>query len=142
MRRQALAILAVLGLANQVGCYNTYNITLDELAKVQEGGAANAISVKTAEAEEIVVSENTKIGVTDKSGTYYPISPFNFTMTPNQLVAPDEGEILARDQIETGNVKQISGLKTALIVAAGLAAAVGLGVYVIVTAPKDEGFGQ
>lgn len=142
MLRQALATVAVLGLATQVGCYNTYNISLDELAKVQEGGGANAVTVKTSESEEIVVSENSKIGVTDKTGNYFPISPFNFTMTPNQLVAPDEGEILARDQIETGNVKQISGVKTALVVAAGLAAAVGLGVYVVVTAPKDEGFGQ
>lgn len=140
MLRQAMATVAVLGLATQVGCYNTYNITLDELAKVQEGGTNNAVTVKTSEAEEIVVTENSKIGVTAKNGTYYPISPFNFTMTPNQLVAPDEGEILARDQIETGNVKQISGMKTTLLVVAGFAAAVGLGVYVVVTAPKDQGF--
>jgi hypothetical protein len=140
MLRQGLATVAALALATQAGCYNTYNITLEELGKVQEGGSANAVSVTTAESEQIVVTENSKIGVTDKSGEYHAISPFNFTMTQNQLVAPDEDEILTRDQIETGNVKQISGTKTALLVAAGLAAAAGLGVFVILSAPKDKGF--
>jgi hypothetical protein len=140
MLRQGLATFAALALATQAGCYNTYNITLDELGKVQEGGSASAVTVTTAETEQIVVTENTKIGVTDKDGTYHPISPFNFTMTTNQLVAPDEGEILMREQIETGNVKQISGLKTGLLVAAGVAALGALGVFVIVSAPKNEGF--
>lgn len=135
-------MIAALGLLTQTSCYNTYNITLDELAKVSEGGTNNAVPVTTSEQEQIVVTENSKIGVTDKTGDYHAISPFNFTLTASQLVAPDEGEILAREQIETGNVKQISGTKTALLVAAGLAAVVGMGVFVIVTAPKDEGFGQ
>lgn len=140
MLRQGLAAVAALALATQAGCYNTYNISLDELGKVAEGGTTNAVTVTTAESEQVVVTENSKIGVTDKTGEYHAISPFNFTMTPNQLVAPDENEILTRDQIETGNVKQISGTKTALLVAAGLAAAAGLGVYVVLSAPKDKGF--
>lgn len=140
MLRQGLATVAAVALATQAGCYNTYNISLEELGKAQEGGSANAVTVTTSETEQIVVTENSKIGVTDKDGTYHAISPFNFTMTPNQLVAPDEGEILTRDQIETGNVKQISGTKTALLVAAGVLAAAGLGVYVVLSAPKDKGF--
>lgn len=141
MMRQGLAIVAATALAAQAGCYNTYNISLDELAKVQEGGTVNAVTVTTTDAEQIVVSENSKIGVTDRAGDYHPISPFNFTMTPNQLVAPDEGEILGRAEIETGNVKQISGWKTGAIVVAGLAAAIGLGVFVVVMAPeKEQGF--
>ena len=142
MMRQVSATIAAVALLTQAGCYNTYNITLDELARVQEGGTANAVPVETAEKEKIVVTENSKIGVTDKSGSFHAISPFNFTMTPNQLVAPDEGEILMRDQIETGNVKQISGTKTALVVAAGFAAVVGLGAYVIISAPSKKSFGQ
>lgn len=140
MLRQGLATVAALALATQAGCYNTYNISLDELGKVAEGGTTNAVTVTTGESEQIVVTENSKIGVTDKTGEYHAISPFNFTMTPNQLVAPDENEILTRDQIETGNVKQISGTKTALLVAAGLGAAAALGIYVVLSAPKDKGF--
>ena len=45
MLRQGLATVAALALATQAGCYNTYNITLEELGKVQEGGEANLIDV-------------------------------------------------------------------------------------------------
>jgi hypothetical protein len=69
------------------------------------------------------------------------VSPFNFTLTAGQLVAPDEDKILAREQIETGNVKQISRVKTSLIVTAGVLAAAGLGVFVVLTAPEKKGFG-
>jgi hypothetical protein len=98
--------------------------------------------VTTGSGEKVVVSENSKIGVTDKSGTYHAVSPFNFTLTRAQLVAPDEDLLLTRDEIDTGNVKLVSGTKTALLVAAGVAVLAGVGIFVAVTAPEKEGFGQ
>jgi hypothetical protein len=141
MLRRFIALCALVALSSQVACYNTYNITLDELSKAQEGGGTNAVTMKTSENEEIVVTENSKIGVTDKQGTFHAVSPFNFTLTAGQLVAPDEDKILAREQIETGNVKQISSTKTALVVAVGVLAAAGLGAFVVLTAPEKKGFG-
>jgi len=141
MLRRFTASCALVALSSQAACYNTYNVSLDELGRAQEGGITSAVSMKTSEGQDIVVTENSKIGVTDKQGTYHPVSPFNFTLTAGQLVAPDEDKILAREQIETGNVKQISRVKTSLIVTAGVLAAAGLGVFVVLTAPEKKGFG-
>lgn len=143
MLRKLLATTVALGLLGlQIGCYNTYSVSLEELEKVQEGGQTSAVPLKTAEGEEAVVTENTKIGVTSTDGAYYPISPFNFTLTRGQLVAPDEDTLLARDQIATGNVKLVSGTKTALLVAAGVAAIVGAGLAITLTAEEPQEFGQ
>lgn len=164
--------LGALLLAGQLGCYNTYKISWDEMAKLQEGGdnavvrvkindgtAASAPVAETAEGAEqpaeqasaptgepgegmIDVTANTKIGVTEKDGSYHQISPFNFTMTQQQLVAPDEDLLLLRSEIETGNVKQVSGTKTALLVAAGVAILAGGVIYVVSSAEEADTFGQ
>ena len=88
------------------------------------------------------MTENTKIGITLNSGSYRAISPFNFTMTSGQLIAPDEDLLEVRQNIATGNVKQVSGTKTALVVLTGLAAVVGGALYVTLSAEEDQGFGQ
>lgn len=142
MVRKLLAMTVAVVLAAQYGCYNTYTITLDELGKAAEGGSSNAVKVATSEGEEVVITENSRIGVTDRAGAYYSISPFNFTMTRGQLVAPDEDLLLAREAIETGNVKVVSGTKTALLVAGGVAAVIAGALTVVLTAPEKKAFGQ
>lgn len=132
----------VLPLVLQLGCYNTYNVTLEELAKATEGGVNNAVKMDTAQGEPVVVSENTKIGVTDKNGVYHAVSPFNFTLSSRQLVAPDEDLLLGVDEIETGNVKLVSGTKTALLVGLGVLVLGAAGTAIVVTAPEKKGFGQ
>jgi len=139
MMRKSIA-LTLVTLVCQLGCYNTYNISLDELGKAAEGGSNAAVKVKTEDGQEIIVTENTKIGVTNKQDQYYAISPFNFTMTRGQIIAPDEDLLIAKQNIRTGNVKQVSGTKTALIVLAGLGAVVGGALYVTLTAEEDKGF--
>lgn len=142
MPRKLLAMTVAALLAALPGCYNTYNVSLEEMGKLQEGGQSSAVTVATAEGENVVVTEDTKIGVTDSSGAYHAISPFNFTMIAGQLVAPDEDLLLSTSNIETGNVKMVSGTKTALLVAAGLVAVAGAGLYITLTAPEKKGFGQ
>ncbi|MCA9528130.1 MAG: hypothetical protein KC549_17710, partial [Myxococcales bacterium] len=61
-------VLLALPLVAQVGCYNTYNVTLEELSKAQEGGINSVVKMATAEGEEVVVTKNTKVGVTDTGG--------------------------------------------------------------------------
>ncbi|MFN3198066.1 MAG: hypothetical protein ACE366_06580 [Bradymonadia bacterium] len=140
--KTATKMAATLLLVGQLGCYNTYRISWDELGKVQEGGESSAVKVKTEEGPEINVTANSKIGVTDKGGQYHQISPFNFTLTRGQLVAPDEDLLLLKSDVDTGNVKQVSGSKTALLVAAGVAILAGGVVYVVSTAEEADTFGQ
>jgi len=132
----------VLPVVFQLGCYNTYSVNLEELGKATEGGQNNAVRMATAEGEEVVVSENTKIGVTDKGGDYHAISPFNFTLSSRQLVAPDEDLLLGVDEIETGNVKLVSGTKTALLVTIGVLVLAGAGAGIALTADERKEFGQ
>ncbi len=129
-------------LASQAACYNTYNVTLEELARAQEGGESSQVEINTTSGERVVVTENTKLGVTDTQGVYHAISPFNFTLTSGQLVAPDEDLLMSRDAISTGNVKQVSGLRTGLLTAAGVAALVGAMVAITLTAGEKSAFGE
>lgn len=139
---RALAALLALLMTAQFGCYNTYNVTLDELGKAAEGGRDAAVTINTEGGEEVVVTENSRIGVTDSDGIYHPVSPFNFTITPGQLVAPDEDLLLARSEISSGNVKVISGTKTTLLVSAAVIAVLGVGLTVALTAPDRKQFGE
>ncbi len=142
MARKLLSAVMATALLAQTGCYNTYNISMDELGKLQEGGTSNAVRVATAEGQDVVVTEDTRIGVTLKDGEYVAISPFNFTLAGNQLVAPDEDRLVSAGEIESGNVKEVSGTKTALLVAGGVAALVGLGLAITLTAPERKEFGE
>ncbi len=226
MLRKLLATLTVTLLAGQLSCYNTYNVSLDELGKTQEGGQSSTatlfikpcqqlrveadsdllirdlegkshnikafqfaldeemlmagdLSLERAQIRsihlpqpgveeppainpvlfaglqegqepkeidcgctQVVVTEDTKIGVTDKLDKYHPISPFNFTLTRGQMVAPDEDLLLSRDEIQTGNVKVVSGLKTGLLVATGVVAVLGAAVGIILTAEERKEFGE
>ncbi len=142
MLRKALATMLASLMLLSLGCYNTYNVTLDELGKAAEGGTSGIVKLATEEGEEVTVTENTKIGVTDGDGNYYAVSPFNFTLTRGQLVAPDEDLLLNRSDITSGNVKLVSGGKTAGLVITGVVALVGLGLFVALTAPEKKGFGK
>ena len=135
-------LLAIVTATSMVACYNTYNISLEEMAKAQEGGVASAVEVKTDDGELVVISENSKMGVTSNTGEYFAVSPFNFTLTRGQLIAPDEDLLLGRGQIETGNIKQVSGGKTVAIVLIGLAGVVGGAAFVLLTAEEKKGFGE
>lgn len=140
MLRKLVAIASVALLAMPLGCYNTYSVTLDEMSKVQEGGQSSVVKLGTQEGENVDVTMNTKIGVTQTDGTYHEVSPFNFTLTRGQLIAPDEDLLLARESIDHGNIKLVSGTKTALLVAAGVAALLAGGIYIQATAPPREEF--
>jgi hypothetical protein len=140
MLRKMTALGLVGVMLAQYGCYNTYNVSLTEMKKAQYGGDITAIQVSTEGGEDIVVSEDTKIGVTSRSGEYFAISPFNFTLDDTRLIAPDEGFLLSTKQIETGNVKQVSTGKTVGLVLGGLLAVIGGAVGIINTAGEKRAY--
>ena len=72
--------------------------------------------MKTEKDAEVVVSENSRIGVLYNDGRYQSISPFNFTLTSKQLIAPDQDLMVNRSDLKTGQVKEVSKGKTTALV--------------------------
>lgn len=146
MRVRPLSALVSLIAAMQFGCYNTYTVSMDELKKVQESDGASFKSIETESGRQVTVTENSRVGVTTVDGVYHPISPFNFTLSELQLVAPDEDLLLARPQIDQANIKLIDPTMTAVLVGSVAAALIGGLVYIMLNPsectyhPKDNPF--
>ena len=130
-----ISILCIL----QVGCYNTYTVSLDELRNIQESDGESFKSINTTEGGQLTVTENSRVGIVDNTGSYRPISPFNFTIGNTQLVAPDDDLLIATAQIQEANIKIIDPTNTLLVVGGSLLAVVGAAAAMILLAPDCEG---
>jgi hypothetical protein len=135
MRVRPLSALVSLIAAMQLGCYNTYTVSMDELKKVQESDGAAFKSIETESGLQVTITENSRVGVKTVDGVYHPISPFNFTLSELQLVAPDEDLLLARPQIEEANIKLIDPTTTTALVG-GVAVALIGGLVAIMLNPS------
>ena len=134
----SLALIISL-LTLQTGCYNTYSVKLEEFQKIQESYDSSFKQVKTTNDISVTITENSRVGVTSKSGRYYPISPFNFSINENQLVAPDEDLLLEMKDIESMNVKIINTTSTSLLVAGVAVALIGAAVGITLATPDCTG---
>lgn len=139
MSLRPLPILMSLMMAFQVGCYNTYTVNMDELKTIQESEGATFKSIKISDEQEVTVTENSRIGIVDTEGEYYPISPFNFTISDLQLVAPDEDLLLSRKQIDHANIKLIDPTMTGVLVGGTVVALVAAVLVVVLTPDQCEG---
>ena len=137
LKRLFASITLVSFFVLQTGCYTVHTVTLEEFGKAQEGGEAALVSMNTDGGQKVVVSENTRIGVVTSEGKYLPISPFNFTMTSQQIIAPDQDLMLQRSIVEKAQVKQISTGKTSALVAGSLAVIIG-GILFATLAPSGD----
>ena len=132
-----VSIVTLFGL----GCYNTYEVPKGEFEKLQQATTADQTAVvKSDEGEGVEVTKDTSLFVRSKGGRRYAVTPFNFKMTPTQLVASDRDTLLALDEVDTYEVDHISVLKTTLLIVAGVGAAAGLIVYTVATA-GEKSFG-
>jgi hypothetical protein len=136
MRVSPLSALVSLIAATQLGCYNTYTVSMDELKTVQESDGATFKSIETESGMKVTITENSRVGVTTVDGVYHPISPFNFTLSELQLVAPDEDLLLARPQIANANIKLIDPTMTTVLVG-GVALALIGGLVAIMLNPSE-----
>lgn len=134
-----LSILMILTLIFQTGCYNTYSVSVDEFKKIQEADGASFKKITTEDGQEITITENSRVGITDLNGVYYPVSPFNFTLNEMQLVAPDDDIIIPRQAIQQTNIKLVSPSDTALLIGGVALVLVGAAVGVILSTPECEG---
>jgi hypothetical protein len=138
MRVSPLSALVSLIAAAQLGCYNTYTVSMEELKKVQESDGATFKSIETEGGRQVAITENSRVGVTTTDGAYYPISPFNFTLSELQLVAPDEDLLLARPQIQQASIKLIDPTMTTALVGGVAAALIGGLVYIMLNPSKCD----
>lgn len=115
------------------GCFNTYELTQEEFAKLQ-GSDEIPLAVDSKGGEKLLVDRDTPIYVRSVGGRRYPLTPFNFKMTSSQLVASDRDTLLAISDLEDYEVDLFSDTQTILLISAGVAVVAGLIVITAVTA--------
>ena len=142
VKRFLSLITLVCFIALQTGCYNVHNVTLDEFGHAQNADEMGLAKMKTEAGAEIVVSENSRIGVVTNDGNYTAIAPFNFTLTSSKLIAPDQDLLLERSDVKTAQVKEVSTGKTTAVVSSALAILVGGLLFITLSAEEEKGFGE
>ena len=115
------------------GCFNTYQVTQEEFARLQSQDEV-PLTVSATSGEKLLVDRDTPIYVRSVGGRRYPVTPFNFKMTPSQLVASDRDTLLALAELENYEVDLFSDTQTILMISAGVAVVAGLIVITAVTA--------
>jgi hypothetical protein len=129
----ALVTSLAFGLATLSGCFNTYQVTPEEFARLQVPEQVPA-SVATISGEKVLVDKDTNLYVRSVGGRRYPVTPFNFKMSSSQLVASDRDTLLPLAEIGDYEVDLFSETNTILLISAGVLAVAGLIVVTAVTA--------
>ena len=142
IKRFLSLVTLVCFLALQIGCYNVHNVSLDEFGHAQNPDENGLATLKTEDEQEIVVSENSRIGVVTTDGKYTAIAPFNFTLTASKLIAPDQDLLLERSDVSAAQVKEVSTGKTTAVVSTALAVLVGGLLFITLSAEEEKGFGE
>ena len=124
MHSLATRLLTLVTLASFVSlaCYNRYDISTDELSRLQSRFIGETTTVTSGE-REVAASATTPIRVRTQDGARYNVSPFNFVLTETQLVAPDYDLLLPREQIVGADVSEFNATKTALLISGVVGAA-------------------
>lgn len=138
MKKLSAALLAVSCLLT-FGCYNSYIINRTEFEKLQTS-EQKQLTVRTTDGKNVKVNWNTRLFARSQGGRKYQITPFNFKVSGNQLVASDRDLLLEINAMRHYEVQHFSTWKTVGWAALGLAAAAGMITAVILTAKSDKGF--
>ncbi len=115
------------------GCFNTYQVTPEEFAKLQVSDEI-PLAVTSNGGEKVLVDRETNIFVRSVGGRRYPVTPFNFKMTTSQLVASDRDTLLALGEIDKYEVDLFSDTQTILLITGGVVLVAGLIVVTAITA--------
>jgi hypothetical protein len=120
----------------QLACYSKYSITTAELARLESGNMAEVVTVQSANGPVDILA-TTPIEVVARSGTY-SVTPFNFTLTDTQLVAPDYDLLLRRQDIEGANVSEFRKGRTIGLIVGSILAAGGAFALISILAGDEE----
>jgi len=134
-----IATLLVLVSFGSAACYNTYYVNMDDLQKVQSADKGTGIALPAQKEEKVVVEPGTRLFVRDVEGKSYRITPYNFRIINQQLVASDRDYIFMMNQLKPkAEVELLSTWKTVGIIGLGAAAVAALIVTTIVTAGRKS----
>ena len=191
-----VAVVTMTAFAN-MGCYNTYFISKDELEKLESGveikevvtvaadcktggsvaeGSGTEAGPKLAKADEssedeetatdaapakadgeksgdengekaakagcksVPVSTSNAINVVTNEGNKRRVTPFNFMMSEQQLVAPEYDLLLSLDNVKGAKVREFSTWKTIGTIAAVSAVSIGSFIGISIASPEPEDF--
>ena len=138
--KKLVALLLVL-IFTSFACYNTYQVSIDQMKNLQTSDGGTNKVAKAEDGENVEVSPSTRLFVRDADGKRYMITPYNFKLTSSQLVASDRDYIFMLNQLEGGGKGEIDLLstpKTVLLIGGGALAVAGLIVVTIVTAGQKS----
>ena len=134
-----IAALLVLVSFGSFACYNTYYVDMDDLQKIQSVESGTKVALPTHKDEKVVVAPATRLFVRDVNGKRYPITPYNFRMINQQLVASDRDYIFMMNQLKPkAEVELLSTFKTVGLIGLGAAAVTGLILATILTAGRKS----
>jgi len=136
--RSMTAIVTILVMSVvTTGCFNTYSLTRDEFAKLQQPDEVPRV-VASESGQSLQVNRETGLFVRSLGGRRYPVTAFNFKLTQSQLVASDRDTLLMTSELESYEVDLLSTGKTATLIAGGLGAVVGLILVTVATAGEKS----
>jgi len=122
----------------QLGCYAKYRISISELEELQSGSMQETVTVNS-DAGPVVVRGTTPIEVHTTTGVRHSVTPFNFSVTDTQLVAPDYNLLIVRDNLDHARVSEFKrGRTVALIVGSVLLAGGGFALMSILAGNESE----
>lgn len=131
-----VAGIVIVAFAN-LACYNSFRISTDELERLSSryiDESATVQGTRGGQTQEVEVRATSPITLRTEGGERHSITPFNFSMTDNQFIAPDYDLLLQRDSIAHADVAEFAPLKTGLLISGIVIAAVGSFVAISVLA--------
>jgi agmatine/peptidylarginine deiminase len=133
----ALMSLCVL----QLACYNKYDITAEQLTALTSSNIAEVVLVELPQGP-VAVRASTPIQLITESQGRRNISPFNFSLTNTQLIAPDYDLLLPRAQISGARIQEYNKGRTMMLVVGSVLAAGASFAVISVLAGSDSGPGE
>lgn len=128
-----LIVIIMLATFAPVACYDTYYISGSELNKLERSDKASVV-VKDKKGHDIQIKETSRLFVRSKGKKRYQLTPFNFKLTKQQLVASDRDYILDVNGLKQGAEIDVPSIwKNALLIGGGVAIVTGLILGVVLT---------
>jgi hypothetical protein len=137
MKKVVAALIAVMMFCSS--CYSTYYVTMDDIEKIQSAEQGPRVVLNTDDGTKVAVESGSKLFVRDVDNKRYQITPYNFRIINQQLVASDRDYIFMMNQLKPkAEVDLLSTWKTVGLISLGVGAVTGLVVITALTAGRKS----
>jgi hypothetical protein len=133
----AIAVISAFSLTTATGCFSTYELAPEEFSKLQSVEEIPR-TVTSIEGDQIVVDRDTALYLRSKGGRRYPVTSYNFKMTPSQVVASDRDTLMLTSEVESYEVDLLNTAGTVILIV-GVVLVVG-GLIGITVADSEGAF--